>query len=238
LTCVNQPQFKAVIGEVELCAKAAQFDAKKYNELFGKKKEKAGKTPKKEEPKKQQPAKKKEETKKDEDEDEDDDTPKAPTFKDPYADLPKSSFVMDVFKRCYSNEDTITKAIPHFWENFDKEGWSIWKATYLYPEDVKLGFMASNLVSGMFQRIEKLRKTAFASILILGEKEFQIEGVWVMRGQKLAFDLVEDWNTDAPSYKFEKLDPDSAEDKVTVNKYFSWEGDFGGRPVVDGKIFK
>ena len=26
LTCVNQPQFKAVLGEVQLCAKMAQFD--------------------------------------------------------------------------------------------------------------------------------------------------------------------------------------------------------------------
>jgi elongation factor 1-gamma len=25
-TCVNQPQFKAVLGEVKLCEKMAQFD--------------------------------------------------------------------------------------------------------------------------------------------------------------------------------------------------------------------
>ena len=29
LTCVNQPQFKAVLGEVELCTKMATFDGKK-----------------------------------------------------------------------------------------------------------------------------------------------------------------------------------------------------------------
>jgi len=49
---------------------------------------------------------------------------------------------------------------------------------------------------------------------------------------------VEDWNVDAPSYTFTKLDPDSEEDKQTINKFFLWEGDFGGRPVADGKIFK
>lgn len=26
VTCVNQPQFKAVLGEVKLCEKMAQFD--------------------------------------------------------------------------------------------------------------------------------------------------------------------------------------------------------------------
>ena len=97
---------------------------------------------------------------------------------------------MDAFKRSYSNEDTATKAIPFFWENFDKEGWSIWKATYNYKDELKRIFMVSNLVSGMMQRIEKLRKYAFASVLILGEdNNAAIEGVWVMRGQELAFNV-------------------------------------------------
>ena len=51
-------------------------------------------------------------------------------------------------------------------------------------------FMVSNLVSGMMQHIEKLRKYAFASVLILGEEDnAAIEGVWVMRGQELAFNV-------------------------------------------------
>uniref|UniRef100_A0A8C9H350 Elongation factor 1-gamma n=1 Tax=Piliocolobus tephrosceles TaxID=591936 RepID=A0A8C9H350_9PRIM len=32
LTCINQPQFRAVLGEVKLCEKMAQFDAKKFAE--------------------------------------------------------------------------------------------------------------------------------------------------------------------------------------------------------------
>ena len=101
-----------------------------------------------------------------------------------------SSFVIDAFKRVYSNEDTATKAIPYFWENFDKEGWSIWKSKYKFHDELKMIFMSSNLVSGMFQRLDKLRKYAFASTLILGENNNNdIEGVWVMRGQELAFNV-------------------------------------------------
>ena len=97
---------------------------------------------------------------------------------------------MDQFKRSYSNEDTITKAIPFFWENFDPEGWSIWQCNYKYKDELKMIFMSSNLVSGMFQRLDKLRKTAFASMLIIGEdNDNEISGVWVMRGQELAFDV-------------------------------------------------
>ena len=51
-------------------------------------------------------------------------------------------------------------------------------------------FMVSNLVSGMMQHMEKLRKYAFASVLILGEEDnAAIEGVWVMRGRELAFNV-------------------------------------------------
>jgi len=32
LTCINQPQFRAILGEVKLCKKMAQFDAKKFAE--------------------------------------------------------------------------------------------------------------------------------------------------------------------------------------------------------------
>ena len=101
-----------------------------------------------------------------------------------------STFVLDAFKRVYSNEDTETKAIPHLWDNFDPEGWSIWKSDYNFNNELKLLFMTSNLVSGMCQRLEKLNKYSFASILILGEdNNNSIEAIWIMRGQKLAFDV-------------------------------------------------
>jgi elongation factor 1-gamma len=52
---------------------------------------------------------------------------------------------------------------------------------------------------------------------------------------------VDDWNVDAPSYKFEKLDPTADSTKELVKEYFSWEGKFanlGGKPFAQGKIFK
>lgn len=59
-----------------------------------------------------------------------------------------SPFVMDEFKRKYSNEDTLTVAIPHFWENFDPEGYSIWYSQYKYNDELTLAFMSCNLISG------------------------------------------------------------------------------------------
>lgn len=61
---------------------------------------------------------------------------------------PFSTFVMDEFKRKYSNEDTIKVAIPFFWEHFDREGFSIWYGEYKYPKELSLTFMSCNLITG------------------------------------------------------------------------------------------
>lgn len=61
---------------------------------------------------------------------------------------PRSPFVLDEFKRKYSNEDTLTVALPHFWEHFDKEGWSLWYAEYRFPEELTQTFMSCNLITG------------------------------------------------------------------------------------------
>merc|ERR1739838_829469 len=65
VTCINQPQFKAVLGEVKLCEKMAQYDTKKFSDMQPKKeapnkKEKPEKSPKQPQEKKE---KKKEEKK-------------------------------------------------------------------------------------------------------------------------------------------------------------------------------
>jgi elongation factor 1-gamma len=55
---------------------------------------------------------------------------------------------MDEWKKMYSNNDTLTVAMPYFWEKFDKENYSIWYSEYKFPEELKLIFMSSNLVGG------------------------------------------------------------------------------------------
>lgn len=62
--------------------------------------------------------------------------------------LPLSTFVLDEFKRKYSNEDTLSVALPYFWEHFDKDGWSLWFAEYRFPEELTQTFMSCNLITG------------------------------------------------------------------------------------------
>lgn len=49
-------------------------------------------------------------------------------------------------------------------------------------------FMSCNLISGMYQRLDSMRKGAFASACIFGEDNNNtISGIWIWRGQDLAF---------------------------------------------------
>merc|ERR1711973_71757 len=231
-TVVNQPNAKAVLGEVVLCSKEAQFDAKKFAEFSGKGDKKKEEKPKKEpEKKKEKPAEKAEE--------EDDGMPKEPKAKDPLAALPKGTFDLEEWKRFYSNNDE-DDSIKWFWEHFDAENYSIWRGDYKYNDELAMVFMSCNLIGGMFQRLEKFKKNAFASACLFGEdNNSSISGIWVWRGQGLAFELSEDWQIDYSSYDWQKLDPNTDETKALVKQYFKWEGaDKDGRKFNQGKILK
>ncbi|XP_031559769.1 elongation factor 1-gamma-like [Actinia tenebrosa] len=231
VTLVNQPQFKNILGDVKLCESMAKFDGKKYAALHPKKDDKK-KAPKEE---KKQP--KKEETKKEAKQEEEKPKPKK---KELFSDLPPTSMSMDAWKKVYCNEDTEKVAIPYFWENLDKEGYSIWFAEYKYNDELARMFMTANLVKGMFQRLERIMKTCFGSILLFGkDNDAAIAGIWVLRGQQLVFDLDESLNVDSPSYKFTKLDPDNPEDKKKINDYLLWPENltYDGKVLYDGYMF-
>jgi len=233
-TLINQEEFKAVLGEVKICEKMAVFDNNRFKEVQSKihgTKESAKKAPKKE---KSPPAQKPKAEKVEE-------APAAPAPKpkDPLDALPAGNFNMDDFKRFYSNNDE-DKSVPYFWEKFDKEHYSIWMGEYKYNDELSKIFMTCNLAGGMFQRLEKLRKNAFASVCIFGEDgNNAISGIWVWRGHELAFPLSEDWQIDYESYEWKKLDADTDETKKLVDQYFKWTGeDSKGRKFNQGKIFK
>lgn len=95
----------------------------------------------------------------------------------------------------------------------------------------------------MFQRLEKLQKHAFASMILFGSNnDSTISGMWIWRGKELAFELSPDWQVDYESYEWKKLDPSNEDDRHLINQYLLQEkGDFGPdnkKPVADGRIFK
>merc|ERR1712034_257806 len=236
-TVINQPNAKAVLGEVVLCTKMAEFDSKKFAEFSGKGDKKKEAKPKAEPAKKKEPEKKKEKSA--EPAADDDGMPKEPKAKDPMAELPKGTFDLEEWKRFYSNNDE-DESIKWFWEHFDAEHYSIWRSDHKFNNELTMVFMSCNLVGGMFQRLEKMKKNAFASAILFGENNnSSISGIWVWKGQELAFDLCEDWAIDSGSYDWKKLDPKSEECKNLITQYWKWEGtDLEGRKFNQGKILK
>lgn len=178
---------------------------------------------------------KKEEKKKDEDEDEEEVVveKKKPN---PLDLLPPSPFVLDAFKREYSNTDTRTVAAPYFFANFDKEGFSAFWCKYKYNEDNKMQFMTANFIRGWFQRMEHTRKYAFGIALICGEeKKHEVSALWVFRGKGLPEIVTEVEDTEL--FEWTEI-ADLAAEKDKITDYLCWEGPTIGLPVLEGRCFK
>lgn len=138
MTCVNQPEFAAVVGKVEMCKKSLAAPAAGGKK--GAKKEK-----KEAEVVAEAPA-------------------PPPKVEHPYKIMDKefpSKFNMDGWKKQYSNAKVYQTAMDYFWENFDSEGYSLWLQVYNFNEENKRTFMTSNAVGGFQQRTEEIRKWSF-----------------------------------------------------------------------------
>jgi len=198
--------------------------------------EKAPKAPKEEKPK---PAPKpKEEPEEEEDE------PLVPVEKK--ADHPfkimdteaKSPFVMDAWKRCYSNCGGDYKgAMEEFFKTFDPAGWSLWRGDYKYNEENKILFMTSNLIGGFMQRTDEIRKWLFGTLTIRGTEGglMKITHYFLIRGQEIQ-PLI-DCNSDAECYEWTKV-PVSDADKQLLYDYWCSDGPLDGEACLDSRCYK
>jgi len=234
-TVYNQPIYSSITKPLELIETAIE------NKPPPKPKDAA---PKKEQSKKEQPKKEAAKPKaKEVDDEEEEEAPQQPKAKHPIEALGRPTFVLDDWKRKYSNEETREVALPWFWENLKWDEYSLWRVDYKYNEELSpMVFMTSNLIGGFFTRLEGSRKYIFgaASVYATSDKKSLVRGAFLVRGQEAepAFDVA----PDAESYAFTKLDPTKAEDRTFVEDMWAWD-----KPVVeagvtydhaDGKVFK
>ncbi|KAL4941432.1 hypothetical protein BDV06DRAFT_236044 [Aspergillus oleicola] len=161
--------------------------------------------------------------------------------KHPLEALGKPTLILDDWKRTYSNEDVRTAAMPWFWQNYKPEEYSLWKVNYKYNDELKLTFMANNLIGGFHARLEASRKYLFGCQGVYGENYACVnQGVFLVRGQEAmpAFDVAPDWE----SYNFEKLDHTSEADRKYIEDIWAWDAPVlvDGKELhnVDGHVFK
>lgn len=131
-TVYRQPIYATVAGELSFIDEAIKNQPPKKE--------------KEEKPKKEQAPKAAPKPKKEEPEEEEEEEKPAPKPKHPLEALPKPNFILDDWKRKYSNEDTRPVALPWFWENYTPEEYSLWKVDYKYNDELTQTFMTSNLI--------------------------------------------------------------------------------------------
>lgn len=222
-TLVAQAEFKAVLGEVELCAKAmtapkAAAAAAEKPVVAEKPKAVAAAAPAAAH--------------------DDEDMPiAAPKPKNPLDLLPPTTFNLLEWKYFYSNNDTRGAAIDYFWKNFDRTGYSIWWVNYKYNDELAKIFMTCNLVTGLFARMDHMRKYTFGSFLIFGEDDKnEISGSVIFRGQEIPPEIKQ--VGDYASYEWTRMNLDDPKEIALFNDYLAWDGDLNGKVVNQGKTFK
>ncbi len=174
-----------------------------------------------------------------EDDDEEDEplVPAEPKQKNPLDDLPKSPFILDEWKRVYSNKDTRSEALPWFFENFDAAGWSVWRFDFKYNDELTQIFMSANQIGGFFNRLEASRKYVFGTAGVFGEaNKSAIAGVVVVRGKE--YEPVLNVAPDLESYSVTPLDITQPEQKKFFEDMLAWEATVEGKAWADGKILK
>jgi len=227
LTCVNQPQFRAVVGEVALCEKAPQMDKPKEEK---KKEEKPKEEKKKEEKPKEKPKK--------EEEDDGDDTPKEekPRLSDEETAwlAKKSPMDFEVVKRLFSN-NKYDDIIAQYWAEYDHSTYTTWECTYKYNEDNKIDWMTCNYVGGVLQRLEESRKIAYGVFTISGEKPFHVQGMFVFKYKDVPT-YVKD-SADYDCFEYKQIDVTSEAGKERMKEMWTSEN-VDGRKLVERRFFK
>ncbi|KAM3129064.1 hypothetical protein pb186bvf_018842 [Paramecium bursaria] len=139
---------------------------------------------------------------------------------DPLKQLPKSKFDIDAWKTQFLASNNQKEEFIWFWDNFDKNGWSIWEFQYKKTENEgKLLITTKNMVKGFLQRINQhFRQYCFAIFGVYGdEPDLNIRGAWIWRGREIPQYL-----KDNPfdNFIFNKLDPKIKADRATFEDYW------------------
>lgn len=243
-TCVHQPAFAKVLGDVPLADKAAVYDAAAAK--------KAAEAPAKAAAAAPAPAA----AAAGGDAAAAAPAAAAPKPKNPLDLLPPSPMALDSWKRLYSNTPASKFreiAIAGLWNGadipnsptnerfpgFDPEGFSIWFCDYKYPDENTVNFVVMNKVGGFLQRIDYARKYAFGAMCILKDDkgQFPIRGCWIFRGQALPPMMVDECY-DLDLYNWTKVDLGDAAAKKRVEDMFAEEATIDGLEHVECKIFK
>ena len=214
---MKTPEAVKAYGRTVLC----KMPVKAYvgeKPCGGKKEE--NKETKKENKKEEKKEEKKEKKEKKDEGDEEEGEPKVKK-KNPLDLLPPSSMDLETFKRAFLNNKDKKDAMEKFWQVYDPEGYSLYWVEYQnLPTECKVLYRTSNAKSMFLQKMDTLRRYAFAAHGVYGtEGDYKIRGVWMMRGKDIPQEFKD--NDYFEYLTVRKLDPSKEEDRQLVNDYWT-----------------
>ena len=158
----------------------------------------------------------------------------------PLDELPESTFILDAWKRQYSNDKNLREcSMPWFWNHFDPKGYSLWYMRYEKTEGENVvDYATANMLSGFLQRLDNnFRKYSFAVLNVIGEKgNFDIQGVWLIRGNEIPNELKE--HPSFQYYEFKRLNQNDTRDKALIEDYWCNDDVVEGRSISSCKVWK
>jgi len=225
MTCVAMPEFTDVVNEVNLCKKEMPLPKASKKGKKGKKQEKAQKKKQEKKPAAKKPKK-----------------PKPVRIKHPLDMLPKSEFVMDAWKKKYSNsKKDYYKSMEYFWDKFDMAGYSIWRCDYKYQEENKTDWLCSNKIGGYIQRLDEVRKYAFGVMAVLETFEakgcYDVVGCWIIRGDSIKYLL--DCHEEGETFSWTRIENPTEEQKgFMADLWCGMKIKHSGIEINDSCVFK
>lgn len=154
-------------------------------------------------------------------------------LKDPV--FPESKVVFDDWKNYVCSEKDVEKKLKYIKENHDENGYSFWMLDYdKLPNTLKEQLPSSNCYLSFVNRCDVLRKYIYAvHCLMHKDHDFNIRGLWYMRGVEKLSNL--SLNADTEYYFYKKLDPKKEEDWKVISDYFKLKTDDEGKAKVNGE---
>jgi len=164
----------------------------------------------------------------------------------PLDSMEKSAFVMDKWKKTYSNsKKDYWKAMDYLWENFDSQGFSIWRCAYKFQEENKVDWLTSNKIGGYTQRLDEVRKWTFGVMAVVDrfekKKFYEVEGFFITRGDTVKY--IMDATEESDTFEWTKIcgkdrTITDAEKKEMGDMLCEMKLSFDNSEINDSTIFK
>jgi hypothetical protein len=140
-------------------------------------------------------------------------------------------FDLAAFKKSYTAD--ADAAVTEFWTNYDKEGWSIWRCTYDYPDDNEEMTATKEIVTSFMKNCDPVANKCFGVMHVLANLE--IEGLFLFEGPdpEALFGV----NEDTSWFSWAQLGPDPSDAvKGMVGQVWGAKTEYNGKEIKETQI--